>query len=188
MNQCLWKYPNLFQKDLNCALISPSRSSATTQVMWDCPDFPCVLSDPESTLFNFHRDILRSVTDIPQRCFFRYLPLYCKMEHTNGLTVYVSTRGIVGLEAHFTRSSRMSGSRHGCALYFPLCTQERIVYTWLRIVNSPSPVFIAPMLTVRFSQLLSGYYWYNLLDPNIIWKDLYIWTVYSTVPGGGLPL
>jgi hypothetical protein len=119
--------------------------------VWDWPDFPSTLFDPESALFDFRRDILHSTTEVPRRCFLRYLSLYCEMEYTNGLTVYMSTRGIVGLEAHFTRTSRLSGSRHGCALHFPLCAQERIVYTWLRIVNSISPAFIAPVLTVGFS-------------------------------------
>ncbi|KAF8847815.1 hypothetical protein BDZ45DRAFT_308153 [Acephala macrosclerotiorum] len=115
--------------DLNCAVISPSGSSSTTQVVWDWPDFPSTLLDPESALFDFRRDILHSITEVPRRRFFRYLSLYCGVEYTNGLTVYVSTHGIVGLEAYFTRTSRLSGSRHGCTLYFPLCAQERIVYT-----------------------------------------------------------
>lgn len=134
-------------------MMSPFGPSSTIQVMWDRPDFPFTLLDPNGTLFDFRRDILRTITKgPPRRRFFRYLPLYCEKEYASGLTVYISTHGIIGLEAYFTRTSQLSGSRRGCALHFPLRAQERIVYTWLRIVNSISPAFIAPMLAV-------GLYW-----------------------------
>jgi hypothetical protein len=118
------------------------------QVVWDQPDFPSTLLDPDATLFDFDRDIIRSVATSAERRFFRYLSLYLKDEYTRGLSVYVSGNGIVGLEVHFTRISRLSGYRSGCALHFSLCPDERIAYVWLRVVNSPSSAFAAPALAV----------------------------------------
>jgi len=142
-------------KDLNCAVISSSESFSRTQVVWDRPDFPSSLLDPDAALFDLDRDIIRSITSAPKRRFFRYLPLYCGDEYTKGISIHVSGRGIVGLETHFTRTSQLSGYRSGCALHFPLCPGERIAYAWLRIVNSPSCAFGAPALMVSFYQLLS---------------------------------
>ena len=84
----------------------------------------------------------------PQRRFFGYLPLYSGIVYINGLTVYLSGNGIVGLEAHFTGTSQLSGSRNGCPEYFPLHPGERIAHAWLRIANSRSRIFAAPALTV----------------------------------------
>lgn len=64
-----------------------------------------------------------------------------------GLAMYHSGNGIVGLEAHFTRSSRLSGSRRGCPIYFPLGSKERIDFVWRRVYNK-SPVQKAPTLIV----------------------------------------
>jgi hypothetical protein len=96
--------------------------------VWDQPDFPSTLLDPDAALFDFNRDIVRSTTIAPERRFFRYLSLYNEDEYTKGLSIYVSRRGIVGLEAHFTQTSRLSGYRSGCALHFPLYPKERIAY------------------------------------------------------------
>jgi hypothetical protein len=117
-------------------------------VVWDQADFPSTLLDPDATLFDFDRDIIRSVRRNAKRRFFRYVSLYCNGEHTKGLSVYVSGRGIVGLEVHFNSVSRLSGHRRGCALHFSLCPDERIAYMWLRVVNSPSSAFAAPAIAV----------------------------------------
>lgn len=124
-------------------------------MVWDQPDFPSVLRDPDIALFDFDRDIIRSTTIAPQRRFFRYLSLYGEEEYTKGLSIYVSGHGIIGFEAHFKRTSRLSGYRSGCALHFPLCPEEMIAYAWLRIVNSNSPAFAAPALMVGLYQLSS---------------------------------
>jgi hypothetical protein len=91
--------------------------------------------------------------------FFGYLPLYSGSVYISGLTVYLSGNGIIRLEAYFTETSQLSGSRNSCPKYFPLHPSERIAYAWLRIANSRSPVFAAPALTVsgihmRYSLLL----------------------------------
>jgi hypothetical protein len=119
-------------------------------VLWDQPDFPSSLDDPDAALFDFERDIMRSTATAPKRRFFRHLSLYSGDEYIKGLSIYVSVHGIVGLEAHFTETSRFSGCRSGCPLYFPLSPGERIAYAWLRIYNAPSLVFAAPALTVSF--------------------------------------
>lgn len=124
-------------------------------MVWDQPDFPTTLLNPDVTLFDFNRDIVRSTIIAPERRFFRYLSLYSEDEYMKGLSVYVSSHGIVGLEAHFTSTSRVTGYRSGCALHFPLDPTERVAYAWLRIVNSPSPAFAAPALTVGFYRPLS---------------------------------
>jgi len=140
-------------KDLNCAAISSSQPSPNNYVVWDRSDFPSSLLDPDAVLFDLHRDIIRSMTDPPERRFFRYLSLCSKDEYIQGLSVHVSGRGIVGLETHFARTSQLSGYRGGCVLHFPLCPEERIAYAWLRIVNSPSSAFGAPALVVGFYRL-----------------------------------
>jgi hypothetical protein len=106
-------------------------------------------------LFDFSRDILGAGRGnmTPKRRFFRYLPLYSSDEYTRGLTVYFTGHGIVGIEAHFTRSSQLSGCRQGCSLYFPLYLEERIAHTWLRIINSSSLAFAAPALTVSLAYI-----------------------------------
>lgn len=96
--------------------------------MWDQLDFPSTLLDLDATLFDFDRDIIRSVPTSAKRLFFRYLSLHLKDEYIRGLSVYVSGHSIVGLEVHFTRVSRLLGYRKGCALYFSLCLDERIAY------------------------------------------------------------
>ena len=122
--------------------------------MWDQADFPCALVDPDVALFDFDRDISRSVRRFVKRRFFRYLSLCYKDEYTRGLSVYVSANGIVGLEVHFTRISRLSGSRRGCALHFSLFADEHIVHVWLRVINSSSSTSAAPALVVSICQLL----------------------------------
>jgi hypothetical protein len=83
-----------------------------------------------------------------QRRFFRYLSLCNDDEYIKGLTIYQIGNGIVGLEAHFTQTSQLSGCRSDCALYFPLCPNERIAYAWLRILNFDSLAWAAPALVV----------------------------------------
>jgi hypothetical protein len=84
----------------------------------------------------------------PGRRFFRYLTLYNGAEYIKGLTLYHTANGIAGLEAHFEQTSQFLGCRNGCALYFPLCPNERIAYAWLRILNFSSIVWAAPALMV----------------------------------------
>ncbi|KAH6692790.1 hypothetical protein BKA61DRAFT_281285 [Leptodontidium sp. MPI-SDFR-AT-0119] len=135
--------------DLNYTAISLAEPCSKKQVVWDQPNFPCTLLDPDAALFDFDRDIIRSVPISAERRFFRYLSLYFKNEYTRGLSVYISGRGIVGLEVHFTCVSRLSGHRSGCALHFSLFPDERIAYVWLRVVNSPSSAFAAPALVIE---------------------------------------
>lgn len=127
-------------------------------MVWDQPNFPSTLPDPDAALFDFDRDIAHSTTVAPVRRFFRHLSLYCRDEYINGISIHVAGRGIVGLEAHFAQTSRLSGYRSGCPLYFPLYLEERISYAWLRIFNSPSSAFAAPALTVSFHYPQSSYY------------------------------
>lgn len=133
-------------------MISPVEPPSKKQVVWDQPDFPSTLDDLDAALFDFDRDIMHSNFTAPERRFFRYLSLYSGDEYIKSLSIYVSGHGIVGLEAHFARTSRLSGYRSGCELYFPLWPEEWIAYAWLRIVNSPSPAFAAPALIVSFYQ------------------------------------
>jgi hypothetical protein len=121
--------------------------------MWDQPNFPSIV-DPEIGLFDYGRDITGSrspVSKTPKRRFFRYLPLYGGDEYINGLTVYTINPSIVGLEAHFRRSSRLSGFRSGCPQYFPLQPNERIAYAWLRIYDIDSLAFNQRSLVVSYA-------------------------------------
>lgn len=95
----------------------------------------------------------RSNTANHGRRFLRYISLYNGAEYISGLTLYHGPSGIVGLEAHFTRTSQLSGNRDGCALYFPLYPEEKIAYTWLCIISPPSPAFYSPTLTVSSQQI-----------------------------------
>src|SRR6266480_3262525 len=101
--------------------------------MWDQADVPPSLIDPDAALFDFDRDILGFRHPVAKRRFFRYLSLHNDDEYASGLTAYISATGIVGLEAHFTRTSRLSGCRNGCVLHFPFLPNEWIAYAWLRI-------------------------------------------------------
>ncbi|KAF4619056.1 hypothetical protein G7Y89_g14789 [Cudoniella acicularis] len=138
--------------DLYCTCISALGVSRTNQILWNQPDIPTSFSAPEAALFDFDRDIIgssRPTLQNPQPRYFEYLSLFSGNEHINGLTVYLSGNGMVGLEAHFTRTSQLLGSRDGCSKYLPLDPSERIALTWLRIVNSRSPAFAAPTLTIQ---------------------------------------
>jgi hypothetical protein len=95
----------------------------------------------------------RFTTANHSRRFLRYISLYNGAEYISGLTLYHGPSGIVGLEAHFTRTSQLSGNRDGRALYFPLYPEEKIAYTWLRIINFPSLAFYSPALTVSSQQI-----------------------------------
>jgi hypothetical protein len=115
------------------------------------PDIPSSIPNPDAALFDFDRDLIgssRPMLHKHQPRFFRYLPLYSGSVYISGLTVYLSGNGIIGLEAHFTETSQLSGSRNGCPKYFPLHPSERIACAWLRVANSRSPVFSALALTV----------------------------------------
>lgn len=125
-------------------------------MVWDKPDFPATLVDPDAVLFDFDRDILHSTPIPPERRFFRYLSLYRGDEYTKGLSIYVSGNGIVGLEAHFASTSRLSGYRSGRVLHFPLYPKERIAYAWIRILTYyGSSAFVNPALMVGSYQLSS---------------------------------
>ncbi|KAF8859338.1 hypothetical protein BDZ45DRAFT_673304 [Acephala macrosclerotiorum] len=105
----------------DCSSISSSRPSPTNQIPRDQPDIPTSLADPEAALFDFNRDIIGSshhIQNSQPRCF-EYLPLFSGNEYASGLTVHFSGNGITGLEAHFTRTSQLSGSRDGCSKYLP---------------------------------------------------------------------
>jgi hypothetical protein len=118
--------------------------------LWDQSDIPDFLFDPDAALLDFDRDFIGSIRPdkIRQQRFFRYLPLFNGNAYIIGLTAYISGNGIVGLEAHFTGTSCLSGSRKGCGIHFTLHPSERIAYAWLRIIDSRSAVFTAPALAV----------------------------------------
>ena len=82
--------------------------------------------------------------------FFGCLPLYIGNVYISGLTVYISRNGIIRLEAHFAGTSQLSGSLNSCPNYFLLYLSEYIAYAWLYIINSPSSIFAAPILTVSY--------------------------------------
>jgi hypothetical protein len=75
--------------------------------------------------------------------------LWSKDEYVKALSVYFSG-GIVGFEVHFTRSSRLLGSRQGCTLHFSLLPDERIAHVWLRVLSLRTLVFAAPALVVSY--------------------------------------
>jgi hypothetical protein len=119
---------------------------------------PSTPVDPEAALFDFDRDMMsssRSTIRNRGRRFFN-LPLYNDAEYIRGLTLYQTGNGIIGLEAHFTETSQLSGYRDGCALYFLLCPNEWIGYAWLRILDFSSIIWAAPALIVSS-------YWSSLL-------------------------
>lgn len=134
---------------LYCNSLSSLGSSLEDQILWDQPDIPSLLPNPDEALFDFRRDIIRSsrLTRRQPRCF-GYLPLLNDNEYVNGLTVYLSGNGMVGMESHFTKVSRLIGGRNGCPKYFPFDSGEQIAFTWLRIINVQSYAFAAPTVTV----------------------------------------
>jgi hypothetical protein len=134
--------------------------STSNQILWNRPDFPASLTDPEEELFSFigRGSIYGRV--MPRQRFFQYLPLCFNKLYTSGLTVYWHGNGIVGLEAHFKEAlSLYCGSRNGVALYYPFSPGERVSRIWLRIIPGPSYLFAAPSLLVSskaFSQALTN--------------------------------
>ncbi|KAE8440308.1 hypothetical protein EG329_009453 [Mollisiaceae sp. DMI_Dod_QoI] len=119
----------------------------TSQILWDQPTVPVSLTLPRTA--NLHSDQPRpDLISSPQTRYFRYLPLLEGNEYATGLAMYHSGNGIVGLEAHFTRTSRLSGSRNGCPIYFPLGSKERIDFVWRRVQNTSS-VQATPSLTIH---------------------------------------
>ncbi len=113
------------------------------------------MRNPDAELFNYSRDILHEQTTNLGKLLFGYLPLYEGEEYATGLSAYISNSGIVGLESHFRRVSRLSGCRNGCAIYFPLYTAEHISHVWLRIVHGGSNALCVPTLTVSLSSSTS---------------------------------
>ncbi|CZT42360.1 uncharacterized protein RSE6_02229 [Rhynchosporium secalis] len=128
-----------------------SLSSSDDQILWDQPDIPDTLCDPDKELFDFKRDISLSYERPKRRqlSYFGYLPLFSDNEYVTDLTVYVSRNGIVGIESHFTKRSRLIGDRNGCPKYFPFHSGEQIAFTWLCIINSDSYAFAAPTVTIQ---------------------------------------
>jgi hypothetical protein len=117
--------------------------------LWDRPDFPTSLTDPDKAMFSFiGRETIYGYI-MPEQRFFRYLPLRSNTLYTSGLTIYWQGNGMVGLEAQFKgASSYLSGSRHGVALHYPLSPGEQVAYVWLRIIPGPSYLFATPSFTV----------------------------------------
>ncbi|XMA10555.1 hypothetical protein WAI453_003346 [Rhynchosporium graminicola] len=128
-----------------------SLSSSDDQILWDQPDIPDTLCDPDKELFDFKRDISPSYERPKRRqlSYFGYLPLFSDNEYVTGLTVYVSGNGIIGIESHFTKRSRLIGDRNGCPKYFPFHSGEQIAFTWICIINSDSYAFAAPTVTIQ---------------------------------------
>lgn len=140
---------NIFKSLCYTTILHPS-----IQILWDQIAVPSSLSEPNATLFDFDRDINKESSCYLQPSptsarLFRYLSLYNKDEYVKGLTVFVSGNGISGIQAHFTKKSFFSGSRNGCARYFLLGADERIIYVWLRIILSSFAVLAQPSLVVR---------------------------------------
>jgi hypothetical protein len=123
--------------------------------MWDQPNFPSAIVNPKTALFDYNRDVAgfsSTVRKTPKRRFFRYVSLYSCDEYITGLTVYTTSGSVVGLEAHFGRSSRLWGFRVGCPQHFPLRANKRIAYAWLRIYDIESLGFNQRSLVVSYVQ------------------------------------
>ncbi|KUJ22118.1 uncharacterized protein LY89DRAFT_394580 [Mollisia scopiformis] len=90
-----------------------------------------------------------------------------------GLVIYYFGNGIVGLEAYFTRTSRLLGSRRGCPIYFPLSSKERIDFVWRRVYNK-SPVNKAPALIIHTTLGRTCSFGSHVL-PGLVQDDKYEW-------------
>lgn len=73
--------------------------------------------------------------------FYRHLRLVHDNEYARGITIYSTSSYMTGLEAHFTKTSHLSGHRRGCARHLPLHPRERISHALLRIIDFPSLAF-----------------------------------------------
>ncbi|KAH9222306.1 hypothetical protein DL95DRAFT_171971 [Leptodontidium sp. 2 PMI_412] len=104
-----------------------SLCSLDGQILWDQPDIPTALCNPNEELFDFRRDFSRwyELSKSPQPRYFGYLPLFSNNEYANGLTVYLSKNGIVGMESHFAKTSRLIGNRDGCPSHFTQGSKSR---------------------------------------------------------------
>ena len=110
---------------------------------------PAYLTDPDAAFFDDEITHAYSRPHSPDRWrFFRLLPLLSNNEYIRGLTVYVWGNNTVGLEAHFTSSTKLSGYQNGCPIHCSLHPNERIAYVWLRIADSSSIAFAIPAIVV----------------------------------------
>ncbi|KAK0111101.1 hypothetical protein ONS95_001479 [Cadophora gregata] len=152
-----------------------SLSSLDDQVFWDQPDIPDTVYNPDKELFDFKRDMSRSYElDKSRLRYFGYLPLLSDNSYANSLTVYLSANGIVGIESHFTKTSRLIGRREGCPRHFPFHPGERIAFAWLCIINSESYAMAAPAMTIQttYRRIHSfGPY----IFPHYVLNDMYKW-------------
>jgi hypothetical protein len=122
--------------------------------MWDALDFP-PLDDSDTQLFDFERDIMNKPRPARAKIFLRYLALYYDGEYTNGLTVYSSGSGLIGIEAHFRNISKLSGSCKGSAQHFPILCNERIAHVWIRVVDNGIPIVATPTIVVSITAHVS---------------------------------
>lgn len=121
---------------MNCTAVSLVDHNPGNEVVWDKPDFQITLTDADASFFD--RVIPVSTDTASQRRFCRYISFYSGEEYIDVLSVYVSRFGTVGIEAHFTNISRLTGNRNGCVIHFPLRPKERIAYAWLRSLDYPA--------------------------------------------------
>ncbi|RDL41647.1 uncharacterized protein BP5553_01626 [Venustampulla echinocandica] len=169
VSRLLWNYSGL-----HCTSISDPGSFSADQTLWDHPSPPSV--NPDAAIFDFERDIIGSIRPdkAPRKRFYRYLPLLQGNEYVSGLTIYLTGNGILGLEAHFTKTSHLSGCRKGCAIHFSLHPRERIVYAWLRTLDLPSPALAIPTLRIQTTFGRAGSFGSHIL-PQQVMTDKYKW-------------
>jgi hypothetical protein len=80
----------------------------------------------------------------------KYLPLEKDNRYTNGLTVYCTVRGIVGIVAHHACADERIGSLDGYPMHFSLGSEERIVLVCLMTIGpAHRKSVLGPFLLVR---------------------------------------
>jgi hypothetical protein len=125
------------------------------QIMWDRPDFPANLIDPHIMSCDAVWTRGRSFSRFE---FHRYLPLYSGKNPAEGLTIYCSNNGIVGLRAHFSKSTHSTGSQNGVPIYFPFKSGEEIQYIWYRLgllSADPPTLVVSDMLSICVTEDLA---------------------------------
>ncbi|EPE25069.1 hypothetical protein GLAREA_11650 [Glarea lozoyensis ATCC 20868] len=127
--------------DLHSINISLADANDSDTVLWDQQDPSLSLVDKRPLSFIFDQETGHPLR-IDQGKFFRYLSFYNKNQYARAITVYISAyKKIVGAEAHFATTSRVSGKRSGCALHFPFYPGEKIAFIWIRLLSSSIHIY-----------------------------------------------
>ncbi|KAJ8067102.1 hypothetical protein OCU04_004477 [Sclerotinia nivalis] len=143
------------------------------QVMWDRPDHPGAAFDADGALFTFFapQELYRRIQ--PVLGFFRFIPLTAGDVYASGITVHFLSRFMTGIEAHFSTTSHLVGSRSEMAVYFPLASSERISNVWLRFDTFAATASAPSMLvSIYISWLQMQCLMY--LDPHDAGSGLYL--------------